>query len=189
MKRLLFILLLAIYVVPALPESHDNIMYTDKSRRNTVYMEQKQKEVFEILNEKEFKQNFSKEELLELLIYIDSLCDEYDVNYLQVKAVIATESRWDVSAHGAADDRGLMQITPICAKQVKMSHTKCFNPFHNVKVGIKYLAWLKKQFNREDEILTAYNAGIGNVRKRGLKFVKNHYYHKRVFKWKKKYKV
>ena len=140
-------------------------------------------EATEIINDDNFLSILNVSELSDLLIYIDSLCVEYDVEYEYIKAIISSESRWKHSAIGIKD-YGLMQITPIAAKEVKMEHgQKQFDPKYNVLTGIKLLSHLKGKLGSMDRTLVAYNAGIGNVKKYGQSFVTNHKYLKEVKKW------
>ena len=45
-----------------------------------------------------YKTNMSTSKIKHLLIYIDGIAEEYDVNYNLGKAVITTESSWNVKA-------------------------------------------------------------------------------------------
>ena len=60
---------------------------------------------------------------------------------------------------------GLMQLMPGTARD--MGVTNAYDPAQNIEGGVKYLAWLKKQFSNTNHIIAAYNAGLGNVRKHG----------------------
>ena len=54
--------------------------------------------------------NMSTSKIKHLLIYIDGLCQHYDLNYNLVKSVISTESNWKYNAKSSAGALGLMQI-------------------------------------------------------------------------------
>lgn len=156
---------------------------------NIYFHQAKELEAAEIINSKHFAPKLNKEEITELLICIDSLCLEYDVEYEYVKGIIANESRWNHTVKGYSADYGLMQITPIAAREVNMTHgDSLFIPSYNVEAGIKLLAVLKKSFTSMNSVLVAYNAGSGNVRKYGNAWVQKHKYLKGVNKWMNYYK-
>jgi len=148
----------------------------------------KEVEADQIINDKNFAPSMNKAELTDLLIYIDSLCNDYDIDYKYVKAIIANESRWKQNAVGSSLDYGLMQITPIASKAVGLNHgEQLFEPKYNVLSGIKLLARLHIRLDTIEEVLVAYNAGIGNVKKYGNNWVQKHKYLKGVNKWLKHY--
>jgi hypothetical protein len=86
---------------------------------------------------------------------------------LFVLAVIDAESRFDHEAVSLTGARGLMQVLPGTWKDVvnanDLGHREKFNPAHNAQVGIRYLAFLSKQFRRPDSLLLAYNQGPGGA--------------------------
>ena len=140
-----------------------------------------------IINDRQFKSSLDLSELTDLLIYIDTLCNEYGLKYNYIKAIIANESRWDANAKGSSKDYGLMQITPIASKAVEMEHSdKLFDAKYNVLSGIKILNHLKVKFDTFEEAIVAYNTGPGRVKRNGLSFVNKHKYLKGVKKWLKK---
>ena len=61
--------------------------------------------------QEEYRPGFAVRKLKHLLIYCYGLCQEYELDYEIVKAVIATESHWNPIALSSADCRGLMQIS------------------------------------------------------------------------------
>ena len=148
------------------------------------YRLEKQNEAQFILEAHQFSCKMDINELTDILIYIDSLCKVYSVDYQYVKAIISTESRWNHTAIGCSNDYGLMQITPIGAKAVKQQHGDCqFDPFYNIETGIKLLNQLFIKTGSIEASLVGYNAGIGNVQKYGDDFVKNSPYLVHISKW------
>jgi hypothetical protein len=182
---ILIILALNLLKIEVKPKLNIPIIKTEIVDSAEIYFYMnKQFEADEIINDNEFKASMNKSELTELLIYIDSLCIEYDVEYRYVKAIIANESRWNQYAEGSGLDYGLMQITPIASKAVKLNHgPELFNCKYNVLSGIRLLAILQKSLTSIDEVLVAYNAGIGNVMRHDANYVTNHKYIKNINIW------
>lgn len=82
-----------------------------------------------------------------------------------VKAVIHTESAFNPNARSPVGAMGLMQLMPGTARD--MGVTNAWDPAQNIEGGVKYLAWLQRQFRSRDHVIAAYNAGHGNVKKYG----------------------
>lgn len=83
-----------------------------------------------------------------------------------VKAVITAESSYNPGVVSKAGAMGLMQLMPGTAKDMQVKNP--FDPKQNIEGGTKYLAWLSKQFDGdENKILAAYNWGPGNVQRGG----------------------
>lgn len=66
---------------------------------------------------------------------------------------------------------GLYQITPICLRHYNEVHKTAFimaelyEPAKNKAVAVWYFGWLAERLTSVDDILIAYNFGIGNLRK------------------------
>lgn len=85
-------------------------------------------------------------------------------------AVIKAESDFNKDAVSKKGATGLMQLMPETAvfiaekigyeKEIDLKDAKC-----NVMLGCAYIAYLKEKFVSEREVLCAYNAGEGTVRK------------------------
>lgn len=83
-----------------------------------------------------------------------------------IKAVMHTESGFNVNARSPVGAQGLMQLMPATARRFNVSNA--YDPQQNIMAGAKYLAWLLKRFNGDQSLAIAgYNAGEGNVSKYG----------------------
>jgi peptidoglycan DL-endopeptidase CwlO len=71
-------------------------------------------------------------------------------------AVAQVESRFDANARSRADARGLLQVTPTTARELRLDVDK---PSSNVLAGARYLRLMIERFQRTDLALAAYNAG------------------------------
>ena len=100
-------------------------------------------------------------ERLARVIVDESLYHDFDP--LFVLAVIHVESLFDPKAVSPTGAKGLMQIVnSTFREQIKINKLegfRVFNPEHNVKVGIGYLAFLGQSFKRPERLLLAYNQG------------------------------
>ncbi|MDK1683985.1 lytic transglycosylase domain-containing protein [Acinetobacter terrestris] len=83
-----------------------------------------------------------------------------------IKAVMHTESGFNVNARSPVGAQGLMQLMPATARRFNVSNA--YDPQQNIMAGAKYLSWLMKRFNGNTSlVLASYNAGEGNVAKYG----------------------
>ena len=89
----------------------------------------------------------------------------FDVEPALIKAVIHAESLFDPKAVSRVGAQGLMQLMPETASYLKVSNP--FDARQNILGGTEFLAYLQGKFSNIDEILAAYNAGEGNVRRYG----------------------
>jgi len=71
-------------------------------------------------------------------------------------AVAQVESRFKPNARSEADARGLLQVTPTTARELRLDVDK---PSSNVLAGARYLRLMLERFQRTDLALAAYNAG------------------------------
>ena len=133
----------------------------------------------------QIKSSLNKSKLKHLLIYTYALCQEYDVDYNLVKAIISTESSWNHKAVSRSDARGLMQIKPQTAfAEFKTPGGDLYDPYVNVTLGIMYLSRLTQHYKMKTqaELLTAYSHGPTATRGYSPTYVSNNFYVKRVFK-------
>ena len=109
-----------------------------------------------------------------------------NVDPLLVRSLIKQESSYKVSAKSSANALGLMQLIPITAREQAQilkkkfhTHEDLFNPDLNISLGVHYLKRMIRAFNGHIPLaLSAYNAGIGNIRKwrknrKDLKLIEN----------------
>lgn len=96
---------------------------------------------------------------------IKAAAARHGVDPALVKAVIHTESAFNPNARSPVGAMGLMQLMPGTARDMGVSNA--WDPAQNIEGGVKYLAWLQKQFRNRDHVIAAYNAGHGNVKKYG----------------------
>ncbi len=96
-----------------------------------------------------------------------------------VKAIIAAESEFDMKALSPRGARGLMQVLPITADEMKMPRQALQTPEGNIAIGTAYLellfktAWRQNRFHAMDyadappwliqRIIAAYNAGPSSL--------------------------
>lgn len=96
---------------------------------------------------------------------IRSAAARHGVDPALVKAIIHTESAFNPSARSPVGAMGLMQLMPATARDMGVGNA--YDPAQNIEGGVKYIAWLKRQFSNLNHVIAAYNAGLGNVRKYG----------------------
>ncbi|MCP4131521.1 MAG: transglycosylase SLT domain-containing protein [bacterium] len=95
---------------------------------------------------------------------------KYKIDNNIIYSVIKAESLFNHRAVSSAKAVGLMQLMPATArgiaKELKIKDYDLKNPCHSIYFGTKYIAWLKKYFKGDFELMVAgYNAGAGNVNK------------------------
>jgi soluble lytic murein transglycosylase-like protein len=80
-----------------------------------------------------------------------------------VLAVIGVESAWEPGAVSGRGARGLMQLRSLTIageeRDAGLAPGDPHDPFHNVRMGIRYLGRMVDVFGDEDLALVAYNAG------------------------------
>jgi soluble lytic murein transglycosylase-like protein len=79
-------------------------------------------------------------------------------------AVASVESNLDHRALSAAGARGLLQVMPPTAAELRLDPNE---PKTNVLAGARYLKQMLSRFDSPDLALAAYNAGPGAVEKAG----------------------
>ena len=131
--------------------------------------------------------------------FVEKYSNLYGVDENLVYAVIRCESRFNPNAKSKKGAVGLMQLMPStaswCAKILgeEYSEDMLYNPEYNIKIGSYYLSYLFTVFLNEQEVIMAYNAGEGNVKKwlqgNGEVFSETSVYLKRVSFVKRAYEI
>jgi len=97
---------------------------------------------------------------------IDYYGKRYNIDPNLIKAIIRAESGFDRYAVSKKGAKGLMQLMPGTAREMRVSDP--FNPEQNIAGGVRYLRKLLKMFNGDLVLsLAAYNAGPGQVKRAG----------------------
>ena len=92
-------------------------------------------------------------------------------------AVAQVESNKKQSAISKSGAVGVMQVLPSTAKAMGVDNP--YSTEDNIKAGVKYLKYLQDKFNNNtDLVLSAYNAGEGNVSRNKIPASTRHYVHK-----------
>lgn len=98
--------------------------------------------------------------------------EDYGLDPALVCAVIKCESNWDEDVVSHAGAVGLMQVMPDTAAHLAemglvdadaYSPTDLSDPLVNIEYGCAYLAYLHESLSTTEEIVAAYNAGLGAV--------------------------
>jgi soluble lytic murein transglycosylase-like protein len=95
---------------------------------------------------------------------IQEKAKKFNVSDRLVRAVIEAESGGRQSAVSQDGAVGLMQLMPATARELGVNPEL---PEENIEGGIRYLRDMSSRFQTLDEVLAAYNAGPGAVKKYG----------------------
>ncbi len=98
-------------------------------------------------------------------------CENYDISPSLAYGIIRTESGFDEYARSSADAMGLMQVTQTGLDWAQLRSddfddvtvADLYDPEVNIRCGVFLLHLLFEQFENEQAVIAAYNAGIGNV--------------------------
>jgi soluble lytic murein transglycosylase len=111
--------------------------------------------------------------LLYPLAYDDAVTAEAERHGLDaalIAALIRQESQFNPDATSRAGARGLMQVMPDVGQRVAAandfpywSSALLYQPDVSVQLGTAHLADLVREYDREEHILAAYNAGSSRV--------------------------
>ena len=99
--------------------------------------------------------------------YISQYSSKYKVDPDLVSAIVYAESKGDPFRISRVGALGLMQIMPATADF--MGFDNVLDPEENIKVGVKYIAWLISRYG-EHHALWAWNAGPTNVHKKFMPY-------------------
>lgn len=103
---------------------------------------------------------------------IEESAERHDVDPLLVCAVIKCESNWDEGAVSSAGAIGLMQVMRETAEDLASMGvvdgdaypaSELADPEVNIEYGCAYLGYLQEHLSSREEIVAAYNAGLGAV--------------------------
>jgi soluble lytic murein transglycosylase-like protein len=97
---------------------------------------------------------------------------EYGISVIHALAIIELESGFDPAARGPAGSIGLMQLQPATAREVAKrygfhwtSDRTLLDPEQNARLGLAYLAELRRKFDTTEKAVAAYNIGPANLRR------------------------
>lgn len=106
---------------------------------------------------------------IEAEYYVTAYAQHYRVPIALARAIVERESNWQpcvISPKGAV---GLMQLMPATAKRLGVAD-RC-NLDQNVSGGVRYLAWLMRQFHNDLRLVAAaYYVGEDTIGKGGLAY-------------------
>ena len=89
---------------------------------------------------------------------IQRAAQQFDVEPHLIKSIIMAESSFDPHAISYKGAKGLMQLMPETATDMKVGNP--FDPEENIFGGTKYLSLLLKRFNHDKKLaIAAYNVG------------------------------
>jgi soluble lytic murein transglycosylase-like protein len=95
---------------------------------------------------------------------VDAAATSFVVDKALVRAIIHAESWFEPAALSRSGAQGLMQLMP--DTQERFGVSKPLDPQQNITAGVKYLAWLMKEFDQDIEsVIAAYNAGENAVKR------------------------
>lgn len=103
--------------------------------------------------------------------YVEKYSNQFGVNKNLVYAVIRCESGFNPNAKSKKGAIGLMQLMPTTAKwcaellSVDYEDDYLFQEEFNVMIGTYYISYLYTRFDTFSQVVMAYNAGEGNVKK------------------------
>ena len=97
--------------------------------------------------------------------HVAHLAAKYDLSPALIEALVWQESRWNTRAVSSAGARGLTQLMPGTARQLRVNPN---DPGDNLEGGARYLRIQLDAFNGDiEKALAAYNAGPGRVQSAG----------------------
>ena len=101
--------------------------------------------------------------------YVTSYAQHYHVPIALARAIVEHESKWQACVSSPKGAVGLMQLMPGTAKRLGVADRCDLN--QNVSGGVRYLAWLMRQFHNDLRLVAAaYYAGEGPIGRRGLTY-------------------
>lgn len=118
----------------------------------------------------------SAHDLMDNLI---KLSKTYDVPLSLILAIMKKESEYNPLARGSKGEIGLVQLMPKTAQAMGLTVTTQqddrADPMKSIEGGLKYLAWLRKNYKPKtvDALLGGYNAGPSRLKDDAYKKIKS----------------
>jgi len=120
------------------------------------------------------KREFKRQNMFDA--YITEAAQRYNLPENVIRSVIWRESDFDPAAHGKAEERGLMQVTPTAGEEWAASEkinnfqpTDLFDPRTGIMAGTWYLSRAQQRWLEGDNplafALAEYNAGRTHARR------------------------
>lgn len=104
-------------------------------------------------------------------VYLWCLCEQYEVDYYTVLAIIERESgyKWDATGD-SGNSKGLMQVQERwhIDRMRKLGAEDLYNPYDNMTVAVDYLAEMSRKYlasSGENCVLMAYNMGATGAKR------------------------
>lgn len=100
---------------------------------------------------------------------VKTYAERYGFDWRLIVSQMYQESRFNPKAKSWVGAKGLMQVMPRTAKELKL--TRLEDPETGIHAGIKYMEWVRNRFEQELDVqdrmwfaLAAYNAGAGHIK-------------------------
>ncbi len=100
---------------------------------------------------------------------VKKYAEQYGFDWHLIVSQMYQESQFNPKAKSWVGAKGLMQVMPRTAKELKLTNLE--NPEIGIHAGIKYLQWVRERFEQELDVqdrmwfsLAAYNAGTGHIK-------------------------
>ncbi len=90
---------------------------------------------------------------------------DYGVDAGLVLAIIKAESNFSQEALSSKGAVGIMQVMPTTGASLDLADV--WKLEENIRAGVRYLGELQQEFTKLDQVVAAYNAGPGAVRRHG----------------------
>lgn len=99
-----------------------------------------------------------KQYIIDYDTIIQRAAQQFGVESRLIKSIIMAESSFDPNAISQSGAKGLMQLMPPTANDMKVHNP--FDPEENIFGGTRYLSLLLKKFNQDKKLaIAAYNVG------------------------------
>ena len=100
---------------------------------------------------------------------VKTYAEQYGFDWRLIVSQMYQESRFNPKAKSWVGAKGLMQVMPGTAKELKLTHLE--DPETGIHAGIKYMEWVRNRFEQELDVqdrmwfaLAGYNAGAGHIK-------------------------